>query len=114
MLLDSVDLVSLMFSLLEKRITPQEFINFFDFKIKTAIAEAAASFRQRILALERITSERILSESLVFVMVRAVALMALFISSVLIFEPLSSMFSLIGIVAGAAARIFPIKVHVQM
>ena len=39
------------------------------------------SFRQRSPALERISSERILSESLILVMVRAADLMHLFISS---------------------------------
>ena len=106
---DSANLVILAFSFLEKRSTPNGFIACFDFQTKTAIAEAAASFKQRILAFVRITSECILSDSLVLVMVRAVALIALLISSVTVFEPLSSGSSLIGIVAGEAARIFPIN-----
>ena len=109
MFLDSANLVFLEFSFFEKRSTPKGFISCLDFQIKTAIAVAAASFRQRILALERITSDRILSDNLVLVMMRAVALMALLISSVTVFEPLSSGSSLIGIVAGEAARILPIN-----
>ena len=89
MFFESASLVFLTLSFLEKRSTPKGFITCLDFQVRTAIVEAAASFKHRILAFERITSERILSESLVFVIVRAVALMALLISSVVVLETLS-------------------------
>ena len=50
-----------------------------------------------------------LSESLDFVMVCAVALMALFISSVTPIQKLLSLFSFMGIFIGEAARILPMS-----
>ena len=54
----------------------------FDFQTETAVILATASFRHLRPAFCRRTSEQILSDSLDFVIVRAVALMALFMSSV--------------------------------
>ena len=109
MLFELASLVFLTLSFLKKRSCPKGFITCLDFQIRTAIVEAATSFNHRILAFESTTSERILSESLVLVIVRAVALMALLISLVMVIEFLSSWSSLIGMVAGAAARILPIN-----
>jgi hypothetical protein len=106
---DSAKRVFLLLGFSEKRCTPKGFISCLDFQTMTAIADAVASFRQRSPAFERVISERILSESFVLVMERAADLMALFISSVIVFEPVSSGSILIGMVAGAAARILPIK-----
>ena len=54
----------------------------FDFQTETAVILATASFRHLRPAFCRRTSEQILSDSLDFVIVQAVALMALFMSSV--------------------------------
>ena len=54
-----------------------------------AIMEATDSFKHLRLALLRISSEQILSEIFVFVIVRAAALMALLISSVTVIPYLS-------------------------
>ena len=52
----------------------------FDFQTVTAVTEATASFRHLRLAFCKVTSERILSLSLVLVIALAVALMDLLIS----------------------------------
>ena len=80
-----------------------------DFQTVTAIIDATASFRHFKLALCNMSSERILSESFVFAIVRAVALMALLISSVTHTNDRSSLFSLTGIVSGQAERILPMS-----
>ena len=54
----------------------------FDFQTVTAVTEATASFRHLRLAFCKVTSERILSLSLVLVIALAVALMDLLISSI--------------------------------
>ena len=82
MSLDSANLVFRLCSFSGNRRSPKGFIVCFAFQVRIAIADATASFRQQILAFVRTTSDRSLSESLVLVMERAVALMALLISSV--------------------------------
>ena len=62
----------------------------FDFQTVTAVTEATASFRHLRLAFCKVTSERILSLSLVLVIALAVALMDLLISSVIVMKHLSS------------------------
>ena len=81
----------------------------FDFQAVTAAIEATASLRHFRLALCRMTSDRTLSESLVFVMIRAAAFMVLLISSVIPILDLSSLLNLKGIVTGQDAKIFPIN-----
>ena len=71
--------------------------------------EATDSFKHLRLALLRISSEQILSEIFVFVIVRAAALMALLISSVTVIPYLSLILSLTGIVNGQAAKILPMS-----
>ena len=80
-----------------------------DFQVKMAIDEAVISFRHLSPALVRILSEQILSESFVRVIVRAVDLIVLLISSVMVIKFLSSGSILIGMAAGAEARILPIN-----
>ena len=80
-----------------------------EFQTVTAVIDATASFRHFKLAFRKVSSERILSDSFVFVMVRAVALMALLISSVTLTRDQSSFFNLTGIVSGHADRILPIS-----
>ena len=67
-----------------------------------AVIDATASFRHLRFAFRMSSSERILSESFVLVMVRAVAFMDLLISSVMVILDLSSWFNLTGIVSGQA------------
>ena len=74
-----------------------------------AVTEATDSFRHFSLALCKISSERFLSESLVFVMVRAVALILLLICSVTTIQDLSSSCSQTGMVTGQADKILPIN-----
>ena len=81
----------------------------FDFQTVMAIIEATASFRHLSLAFCKVTSERILSQSLVLVIDRAVDLMALLISSVIPIHNLSSLFNLMGMVTGHAERILPMR-----
>ena len=90
MFLDSAKRVCLFFGFSEKSLTPKGFISCLHFHTRVAITEAVASFKQRSPDLASITSERILSESLVLVMVRAAYLIALLISSVIVIEFLSS------------------------
>ena len=75
----------------------------------TTLVEATISFRFRRPAFFSTCSDATMSFRLVFVMVRATDLMALFILSVARFAALSSNAILKGIAAGAAAAIFPIK-----
>ena len=69
-----------------------------------------ASFKLQSPAFERTDSDRTLSESFILVIEKAAHLIALLISSVTLFEFLSPKSSRTGIVAGAAARILPIKI----
>ena len=110
MFIDSASLVFLKFSFPEKRRVPKGFIDILDFQTKTAIMDAMASFRLRSPAFDRTVCEQILSESFVLVIDQAALLIALFISSVIVTKFLSSESSLTGMVAGAAARILPIKI----
>ena len=75
----------------------------------STLIEATASFRHFRFALSRTTSERTLSDSFALVIVRAVALISLFISSVTLMHILSSSLSLIGIATWQAAKILPIN-----
>ena len=81
-----------------------------DFHSKIAIAEDVASFKPRSPAFERTNSDRTLSASFILVIARAGHLIALLISPVTMFKFLSSKSSHTSIVAGAAARILPIKI----
>ena len=72
-LFEYIDLVLIRFGLFLKRRQPSRFINFLAFHTVTAIIDATASLRHFRLALARTSSERILSESSVFVIVCAVA-----------------------------------------
>ena len=81
----------------------------FDFQTVTAVIHATASLRHLRFAFSRVSSDQILSESLVLVIVRAVALMDLLISSVTPIHVLSSSFSLMGMVTGQALRILPMR-----
>ena len=110
MFIDSASLVFFLLSFPEKRRVPKGFIDILDFQTKMVITDAVASFRLRSPAFERTDSEHTLSESFVFVIDRAALLIALLISSVTVIKFLSSVSILIGIVAGAAARILPIKI----
>ena len=109
MLFEAVNLVILALGFLLKSLTPSGFMVFLDFHTITAMIEATASFKQRKPAFQRVVSDRTLSDSLHFVIVLATYLMDLLISSVMQIKDRSSFSSLIGIVAGAAARILPIK-----
>ena len=82
---------------------------FLAFHTVIATIEATASFKHLRLAFRRTSTEDTLSESLVRVMVRAVDLIALFISSVILMHDLSSLVSLNGIVTAHEDRIFPIS-----
>ena len=84
------------------------YMNCLDFHTVKAVTDATASFRHFKPALCKMTSERTFSESFVLVMVLAVALIALLISSVMLIKDLSSLFNFTGIVTGQAAKIFPI------
>ena len=88
---------------------PRGFMACFDFQTVTATMDATASFRHLRFAFCSMTSERTLSEGLVFVMVRAVFLIALLMSSVTLIKVLSSLLNLTGIVSGHVERIFPIS-----
>ena len=79
------------------------------FHTLTAVIEAKASFKHFKLALRRTSSEQTLSDNFDFAMVRAVALIALLISSVKLMQVRSSLFSLKGIVAWQEAKILPIS-----
>ena len=81
----------------------------FDFHTVIAMIEATLSFKHFKFAFCNTSSDRILSESLVLVMDRAVALIALLISSVIPMNDLSSIFNLIGIVTGHDAKILPMS-----
>ena len=103
------DLVVLEVCLSLKRYCPSRFMDCLHFQTVIDITEATASFKHFRLAFCKISSERILSESFVLVMVLAVALMALLISSVTPMQDLSSFVNQIGIVTGQAARILPMR-----
>ena len=109
MSVEDADLVDLRFGVSLKRRCPSGFMECLAFHTVVATIEATASFKHLRFALCRITSERTLSESLVFVMVRAVALMHLLISSVKTILDLSSLSSLTGMVTEHADRILPIS-----
>ena len=64
----------------------------FDFQTVTAMIEATASLRHLRPAFRKTSTDWILSESLVLVMVRAEDFMALLISSVMTILSLSSLF----------------------
>ena len=79
------------------------------FHTVVAIIEPTDSFRHLRFAFLSTSSEWILSLSFVLVMVLAVALMALLMSSVTPMHDLSILFKFNGIVAGQEDRIFPIS-----
>ena len=81
----------------------------FDFQTVIAVIEATASLRHLRFAFLKTSSEQILSDNLVFVIVRAEDLMALFISSMTTTFCLSSLVILSGMVIGQAANILPIN-----
>ena len=74
-----------------------------------AIMEATASFKHLRFALCRMSSERTLSESLVFITMRAVDLMHLLISSVITISDQSLLLSLTGMVTEQVDKILPIS-----
>ena len=108
--LEFVNLVVLAHVFFLKRQHPSGSIVCLDFQTVTAVTEATASFRHFKLAFLRTSSDRILSESLDFVIVRAVAFMALLISSKTPLHVLSSLDIWTGIVAGQEDRIFPMRI----
>ena len=105
MLIEAVNLVTLALGFSLKSLTPSGSMVFLDFHTITPMIEATASFKQRRPAFQRVVSDLTLSESLHFVIVLATYLMVLLISSVMQIKDLSSFSSLMGMVAGAAARI---------
>ena len=88
---------------------PSRIMVFFAFHTLKAIMEATDKFKHLRLAFCRTFSVQTLSESLVLVMVWAVALMALLISSVAPIKAMSSLFSLIGGVTEHPAKILTIR-----
>ena len=108
---DLVDIFSLNFdkSIFGKRSEPNGSILILDFQTIRAEVDAKISFSPRRPAFSSVMSDRTLSVKRVWVIDRDALFRAQLIFSVSMLAPLSSLFILNGIAAGAAAIILPTK-----